>query len=217
MTEASTIYRMRLPEGSESLPAVPSRMMGRLLDLMRHKFSSPEHIFRPELRDMLYDPAHEDTSLLIVPGFEANPDTDKANVFPRVTVSTGQFQALRDPGPVTEDMMTLTDSRDGYLGSHSRMVSFVGTASVTAASRAPFEALAMAEDILIWLTLLREDICCSLRLSRFDATLLEGPTLKEGAPSCHTAGVRIEWATSLVWETVPDGLPLGEIATPATT
>lgn len=214
---AYATFQSRPEENSRSQPVLPSRVLGRLLDVLRAKFSNPANILRAELKNLLYSPDNNSTSIYIVPGFEAAPGSDQANLFPRIAVDAGDMRPLPDLSPVSDGALALGGgSDDGWLGLSRYISSFAGTAQITVASKSGMEALVIAEDVYLTLLFMKTDIRDHLTLSRFEVTLLKGPQTNEGPPSCLIAGVQIEWAASLTWDTVPDGLPLGDLGHPAT-
>lgn len=204
--------------GSRDTVCMPSRMVGRVLDILRHKFSNPDNIIRGELKDLLYTAEHDTSMLVIVPGFEAAPGSDIANVMPRVTVDVGNFQKVHTLSPgMDDDALTYGGgSESGWLGRVSHQATFNGVLTINAVSVSGMEALVIAEDILLTLLMLKAEIRDSLQLEHLDVNLLKGPLKHEGPPSCLIAGVQVVWAASIMWDTVPDGLPLVESSHPAT-
>lgn len=211
-------FPSRPADNSREAVCLPSRMLGRLLDVLRHKFSNPANIIRAELKDLIYTQDHSTSQLVIVPGFEAAPGSDLANVLPRVTVDPAEFRKVQTMSPIPgDDAMTLGGgSDDGWIGRVRHHATFNGAMTISAASHSGMEALVIAEDILLTLLMFKAEIQDSLQLSHLDVTLLKGPLKNEGPPSCLIAGVQIVWAASVVWDTVPDGLPLVESSHPAT-
>ena len=216
MTKAG--FPSRQPEGGRGAVGLPSRFLGRILDVMRHKFGDPRNIFRAELKDLVWKPDKETSMLFVVPGFEAAPGSDEANVLPRVVVNLGEYRKIPGLSPIVDDDgITLGGgSDDGYLGRTRHHASFQGSATITAASRSGMEALAIAEDVLLTMLTLKAEIRDSMCLEYLDVASLQGPSKNEGPPSCFIAGVQLGWAASVVWDIVPDGLPLADISHPAT-
>lgn len=214
---ALATFPSRPAEGSYNAPCLPSRMLGRVLDILRYKFSRPSSILRAELKDLIWTTDHQTSKIVIVPGFEAAPGNDIANVFPRLTVDLGEFQKVPHMSPIADDdaMTYGGGSDDGFHGSTKHHATFQSSVSITAASLSGMEALAIAEDVLITLLMFKAEIRDSLQLTHLDVNLLKGPLKNEGPPFCLIAGVRMVWAASIIWDLVPDGLPLVESSHPA--
>lgn len=211
-------FPSRPEEGSYNAPCLPSRMLGRVLDVLRYKFSRPSNILRAELTDLLWTADHQTSKLVIVPGFEAAPGSDIANVFPRLTVDLGEFQKAPGMSPIADDdaMTYGGGSDDGFVGRTTHHATFQSHVSITASSQSGMEALVIAEEVFLTLLMFKAEIRDSLQLTHLDVNLLKGPLKNEGPPFCLIAGVQMVWAASIIWETVPDGLPLVESSHPAT-
>ena len=213
MNEQRIIIKMR-PEGdSRYLPAMPSRMLGRVLDLLRHKFSNPDNAFRPELRDVIYTEDYETTGIIIAQGFDGHGESDKPDVFPRAIVSPAGFKVSQETSPITDDFLTnATETDDLWINRYPMFTSFAGSTLISVASRVGLESLILAEDILLWLLMLKEDTRKKMCLSKFDVTLLEGPKKHDGTPSCYITGVQVDWASGVKWDVVPEGIPIGDLS-----
>lgn len=210
MTKPRIIARMRSVPDSRDLPAVPSRMLGRVMDMLRHKFSNPDNVFRDELRDIVYKDDPETTGIMIVTGFDGDPSADKENVFPRLVVTPGSFNVVEEMSPLTHGALTNTLMDDDIIHSQTYMATLAGDTTISAASRNGLESLILAEDSMLWLLTMKEDMRKKLRLSKFDVTLLEGPKKNEGVPASWYTVLKVSWASSIMWDIIPDGLPIGD-------
>lgn len=203
------------PSVAERRPALISVMMGRLLDAVKYKFSTPDNIYRDELKHLIYTKDQSTTAIYIMPGFETTGNDQQADTFPRVVMSAGQLSIIPALEGVSHGQYATSEeyTKDGVFqnGSiHSAGIS--GQLSIKAVSRGSLEALLIAEDIFMWLLTLRTVLERDLTLSDCGISVVSGPKPSEQYKGCYEADVPVSWSSGMCWRLTPPGPPLAEMS-----
>ena len=203
-----------LSEASQR-PALLSVMIGRLLDILRYKFSSTENIYRDELKHLIWKADTAQTGILILPGFETADSNQQADMFPRIVLSAGQLQLVPAYESISHGQMTNGDGQwaDGkFHNGSSHYAAFEGVVTIKAVSRGSLEALLIAEDIFMWLLTLRTTLEKDLTLSSCEVSVVNGPKASEAYKGSYEAGVPLKWSSGMYWRVVPEGPPFADLS-----
>ena len=148
---AIPVASMRCTEdpGAQSV-VLPSVMMSRCADLVRFIFSDPANIWHPQIRSMLFKPDVKESMLAVMMGFSTTPDTEQADVFPRVVVlATDTY--FGDIDPVTDGLYTNSYSPAGQVfGMDDGMSHHSGSVNFSCVSENALESLLMAESLAMY-------------------------------------------------------------------
>lgn len=207
-SEIATLRCSRSP-GDETV-VLPSVFMSRMMDTVRTIFSDPSNIYHPQIRGMIFDPDPVKTKVTVMTGFPSTPESEQADVYPRVVVLSGETW-FGELDPVTGGNFTNTFSPPGEIfGTEDGMSTHSGNATFSCVSRNPLESLLMAESIAVYFIVYRNSIREDLRLSSFDVRTIKGPTPAAGSESVHETVVQVRWSSGMTWSIVEDGPALAD-------
>ena len=196
-------------EGSQTV-VLPSVLMSRCADLVRFIFSDPANIWHTQIRSMVFKPDVKESQLAVMMGFSTTPDTEQADVFPRVVVlATDTY--FGDIDPVTDGLFTNTGSPAGEIfGLDNGMSHHSGGVNFACSSRNALESLLMAESLAMYFIVNKNYIRDDFRLSSFDVRSIKGPRSAEKPEGVYTTDVHVRWSSGMGWSSVEDGPALGD-------
>lgn len=198
------------PEPGTNSVVLPSVMMSRCADLVRGIFSDPANIWHPQIRSMVFRQDVKESMLAVMMGFSTTPDTEQADVFPRVVVLAADTY-FGDLDPVTDGMFTNSGSPAGEIfGLDNGMSHHSGSVNFACSSTNALESLLMAESLAMYFIVNRNYIREDMRLSSFDVRSIKGPKAADKPEGIHTTDVLVRWSSGMTWSSVEDGPALGD-------
>lgn len=208
---AIPVASMRCTEdpGAQSV-VLPSVMMSRCADLVRFIFSDPANIWHPQIRSMLFKPDVKESMLAVMMGFSTTPDTEQADVFPRVVVlATDTY--FGDIDPVTDGLYTNSYSPAGQVfGMDDGMSHHSGSINFSCVSENALESLLMAESLAMYFIVNKNYIREDMHLSTFDVRYIKGPKAADKPDGKHQTDVLVRWSSGMRWSSVEDGPALAD-------
>jgi hypothetical protein len=200
-------------EGSTAV-VMPSVMMSRCADLVRFIFSDPSNIWHTQIRSMVFNPDVKLSQLAVMMGFSTTPDTEQADVFPRVVVLANDTY-FGDIDPVTDGLFTNTASPSGEVfGLDNGMSHHSGNINFACSSRNALESLLMAESLAMYFIVNKNYIREDMKLSSFDVRSIKGPKSAEKPEGVYTTDVFVRWSSGMTWSSVEDGPAIGDTGIP---
>lgn len=185
-----------------------SALISLLLKSLHYKFSTEENILNDELRDMVWDADSNQTKILIVPSFQTAGGANEVDIFPRVVISGQGMQVQENTRP---GLSTSSLTRDGIHKGVPRTVNIEGRLAINVTSSGEYESLLLGEEIFLWFLYLEPVIAEDLKLSKFDVTVLQGPSASEQYKDRYITTIGITWAAGITWRTVSEGPVFSDI------
>ena len=197
-------------EEQSATPVMPSVMMSRCADLVRQIFSDPANIWHTQIRSMIYKPDVKESQLAVMMGFSTTPDTEQADVFPRIVVlATDTY--FGDIDTVSDGLFTNSDSAPGHvLGMDDGMSHHSGSINFACSSRNALESLLMAESLAMYFIMYRNYIREDFNLSSFAVRAIKGPRAVDKPAGVYTTDVNVRWSSGMTWSSVEDGPALAD-------
>ena len=194
----------------DSSVVLPSVMMSRCADLVRTILSDPANIWHPQLRSMIYKPDIKETRVAVMMGFSTTPDTEQADVFPRVVVLANETY-FGDLDPVTDGLFTNSGSPAGEVfGMDDGMSHHSGNILFSCLSSNALESLLLAESLVMYFIENKNHIREDMRLSSFDVRSIKGPRAVEKPQGINETIVAAKWSSGMAWSTVRDAPALAD-------
>lgn len=189
---------------------LPSVMMSRCADLVRFIFSDPSNIWHTQIRSMVFKPDVKESQLAVMMGFSTTPDTEQADVFPRIVVlATDTY--FGDLDPVTDGLFTNSGSPAGQVfGMDDGMSHHNGSVNFSCSSPNALESLLMAESLAMYFIVNKSHIREDMNLSSFDVRSIKGPRAADKPEGIHQTDVLVRWSSGMTWSTVEDGPALAD-------